>query len=236
MYSSYEAYIRALLPSKKDLKSVTKISGPFTLLPSNGIYFKRYPYKVKLKDWAPEETDYYKRRREYVLRRIMFEDFLEQEAEAGHRIVMGRTNTLIYLRSYKDLKVFVAYFHQDILSVYGPINQEHINMLLSPEIHCAVRGPYYKKYDCKVYVCYKWNKNWATSMYSLSSKTDRISKVNEALDFFDANIPSDDIRRMCSYYRTDEFYTSYKHIKQLAPFINLQFPDIRMIITKCLFK
>ena len=234
MYSSYESYLHNKWPPKSEIKPLDFEAGISLQLPSDNIYYNLYPYKVKMAPWkSPWKGDYFKEQREKILRRLMFEEFCSNECKAGHRIIMRSDNTLLYFRKYEDFCLFTNFFEEEIHSVYGPINDHHVDLLTQVDTHCAIRKPYFKKYDCKVFVCYKWN---SMNLSVVGTRSERLAKIKNAMDFIEENIDPEHYRRANSYYRTEDFYTTYSELSNISPFITLQYPELRMIITRCLFK
>jgi hypothetical protein len=111
--------------------------------------------------------------------------------------------------------------------VYGPLDNDHVKVLLDTDYQCVIRKPYYGKYDIKVYVTTKLK---GLGQGSLRSTSDRIAERQAVKEYLSENLPPD------KHMWRGDLYTTEEDLRALQPFIILQHPDARLIVTKCVLK
>ena len=232
-YTSYSDYVKSKLPNKSDVKLLDSKTGNCLHLPSAGVYYNLYPYKVVLSRPLHNTTDYYEQRRETILRRLDYDSFISDLCTSGNRIVIStkKSKDTVYFRKYTDLCMFTNFYNQYVSEIYGPISHEHVDMLMDIDTHVAVRKPYWNQYDCKVWVGYDFTSYLTRKLRS----GERQTMVAEACVFMQDNLNT----YKNIYGRSNifsEFYGMIEEIDQITPFLKLQYPEVRLILTKCLLK
>lgn len=200
---------------------------------SEQIYYYEYPYKVTLKNHIDPNDSRLEKRRDKVMRRLMLEEFTENELVYTCRFYVSESYQRVYLRHYNDVKTFIQFFHTEIEQIHGPKSQEHVDLLYQEDLFCAVRKPYYGKFDIKVYVTTKIEKlDFGNSFVNIptSNIKQRRETTQEIKQFLSDNISDED-----KHWQT-ELYTKMDVLTDLTPFIKLQYPTARLIITKCIPK
>ena len=201
----------------------------FSPTSSEHIYYYTYPYKVTLKNHIDPNDSRLEKRRDKVMRRLMLEEFTENELVYSCRFYVSESYQRVYLRHYTDVKTFIQFFHTEILQIHGPKSLAHVDLLVSNDVFCAVRKPYYGKYDIKVYVTTGSISENSFTLHG-ASLTERREMLRGVKEFLVDNIPEPD-----QYWQGD-LYTKMDILVDLLPFIKLQYPAARLIITKCIPK
>lgn len=237
MFSSYLDYKRALWPSKSNLLPLGKECKEFDTYHSAQVYYYQYPYKIKIAPFTDHCEKIYEIKREVTLRRLQYEDFAEQFFVDKIRFKMGLySDAYIYIKNHKDLVTFLNWFEQDVHSVYGPLSSEVAEYMADMDHRVTLRKPYYNKFDCKVYlISSKFNLN----LRLFGKNVEHYAELQDIVNFIKSNTTEQDvkwIRPHNSRAVTREFYMDYEKLCTLIPFIKLQNPDIRLVITRCINK
>jgi len=203
----------------------------FHTTPSEQIYYYNYPYKVSLKNHIDVSQNSFDIRRDIVMRKLMLEEFQENELTGKIRSYVSVNNQRVYLRNHKDLCTFISFFHTEIEGITGPISKEHSDLLLGSDYYCAVRAPYYGKFDVKIFVS-TLPKDWKTrvSFGSAFNAAERRSIIQDANNYLRENIPEE------KQYWNNDLYTTNQELQYILPFFKLRCPEARLIVTKCLLK
>jgi hypothetical protein len=216
------------MPMAEDVEPLGPECAAYPSSPSGQIYYYSYPYRVDLITTTLNSNDtVYDRRRDVLMRKLMLEEFCDRELSRGLRSYISDASYRVYLQSYSDLQIFLAFFHSSVEHVYGPLDDNHVKVLLDADYQCVVRKPYYGKYDIKVYVTTKLK---GLGQGALRSMGDRMSERQAIKEYLTENLPPD------KHMWRGDLYTTEEDLRALQPFIMLQFPDARLIVTKCVLK
>ena len=196
---------------------------------SEHIYYYEYPYKITLRNHIDPNDSKLERRRDKVMRRLMLEEFIDRELVYSCRFYISESYQRVYLRHYVDVKTFIQFFHTEIEQIHGPKNQAHVDLLTSDDLFCSVREPFYGKFDIKVYITAALVKSGLFFNHN-QSLSERRQMQTDVKEFLAENLPQSD-----QHWRGD-LYTKMDLLVDLLPFIKLQYPDARLIITKCIPK
>ena len=211
---------RPKLIDNADFKSIA-------IFPSEKMYYGRYAYKL---DFNSEGID---TRRNLLSFRRQIEDFEFDCLENFCRPYIARNGIRLYFFNYSDLLTTYHVFKSQITKVSGPINSEHLDLLLSKDYHVQVRSQnWFKKYDCKVYLTAKMfsNGNFYRSLISLDREKYK-DLIQGQQDFFETNLTN--IKKKYSWdNQWNEFYCDYAEFVETLPFLRLQHPDARLIVYK----
>lgn len=227
MYS-FVNWRKALLPKLGDVIPLGKECDAFQVEPSEQIYYYRYPYKVTLKNHIDQTQSIYDIRRDIVMRKLMLEEFKDRELSSGLRAYISATHQRVYLRSHADLKIMIHFFYPEIDQVTGPVTVDHAKLLVSEDYYCAIRKPYYGKFDVKIYVTAK--SGLSDSYMTAWNIKGRKETIMGAKEFLKESIPPQNQKW------AQDLYTTSKDLYNVLPFLKLQWPDARLIVTKCIQK
>ena len=217
---------RRKLPNASDVDALGTECDYYPTSASTQIYYYSYPYRVDLEseDWSNCFTKF-DERRSVALRKLMLEEFCEKELERNLRSYLSKNTYRVYLQTYNDLLTFLGFFNDQVMHVHGPVSAEHVHAMTDPDYHCVIREPYYKQYDIKIFVSTNY------SRYGLHSNlgTDKRQQLRkDVLNYLLENLPPD------KQLLRDDLYTTSEDYALVQPFISLQYPDARLVITKCI--
>lgn len=217
---------RRKLPNASDVDALGPECDYYPTSASTQIYYYSYPYRVDLEseDWSNCFTKF-DERRSVALRKLMLEEFCEKELERNLRSYLSKNTYRVYLQTYNDLLTFLGFFNDQVMHVHGPVSAEHVHAMTDPDYNCVVREPYYKQYDIKIFVSTNY------SRYGLHSNlgTDKRQQLRkDVLNYLLENLPPD------KQLLRDDLYTTSEDYALVQPFISLQYPDARLVITKCI--
>lgn len=217
---------RRKLPNASDVDALGPECDYYPTSASTQIYYYSYPYRVDLEseDWSNCFTKF-DERRSVALRKLMLEEFCEKELERNLRSYLSKNTYRVYLQTYNDLLTFLGFFNDQVMHVHGPVSAEHVHAMTDPDYNCVIREPYYKQYDIKIFVTTNY------SRYGLHSNlgTDKRQQLRkDVLNYLLENLPPD------KQLLRDDLYTTSEDYALVQPFISLQYPDARLVITKCI--
>ena len=221
------------MPAQVEVSPLGPECDNFSPASSEQIYYYEFPYKVTLKNHIDPNDSRLERRRDKVMRRLMLEEFTENELVYTCRFYVSDHHQRVYLRHYNDVKTFIQFFHTEIEQIHGPRNQAHVDLLYQDDIFCTARNPYYGKFDIKVFVTTQIERvEFGHSLVNIPTTNikQRRETVSEIKQFLSDNIPDED-----KHWQID-LYTKMDILLDLMPFIKLQYPTARLIITKCIPK
>jgi hypothetical protein len=230
MYS-FVNWRKEKLPEPGEVIPLGEECSQFQVTPSEQIYYYTYPYKVTLKNHIDCTQSHYDIRRDVVMRKLMLEEFHDNELKSGMRSHISMNAQRVYLRGHNDLKTMLHFFYTEIENISGPISSDHAEILLSDDYFCTFRKPFYDKFDIRLHITIQSNR-LDTFMYSgRISAEDRREIINGSIEFFKQSIPAHKQR-----WIYDNLYTTSEELHSVLPFLKLQWPDARLIITKCVSK
>ena len=230
-----EEWQRWKLPDRADVIPVSSILHPH-IIPSETIYYHTYPYSIKLSGVVDADVDRYEKRRQIALFKVELEQFNEDWMSYPIRSYVSVNTQRIYFRTYGDLQRALTIYHDAVQCVYGPIDNDHIDILLSRDYHCDVRKPYYGQYNTKVMILNRVDISQVSSYQASKQQHKEILKdLKEfVLESFDDD--QDKVRWFARYYNSVDFYIDYDDLLSVLPFIKLQYPTVRLVITRCISK
>lgn len=210
-----------------DFKPLGKMYKGYSVVPSESVYYKRYPFKLVLESNLDNVDDF----RDSVFM-YGFNSLSER-----FRMYTNRNNKQLYLflKTQKDLDTTLNAYSDLILEVHGPINKKHRENLLETGKFLSVRDKYYfGKYDCKVTIYRPW-RHWG-SMYSAplmhSKKT---NWYNELREFVVDQLGDKLYQHMSSSYALT-FFVNKKDFNNVYPFVKMMYNDVDIYITECMIK
>ena len=224
------------LPDRADVIPVADNLHPH-IIPSETIYYHTYPYSIKLSGVVDADAERYEKRRQIALFKVELEQFNEDWMSYPIRSYVSVNSQRIYMRTYVDLQRALTIYHDAVQCVYGPISDDHADILLTKDYACEARDPYYGQYDTKVLVLPQLES--VISSFNLAAKQKRKQMMNDVKDFVLESFDEDDdstVRWFDTYYNSVDFYINYDNLMSILPFMKLQFPEVRLIITRCISK
>jgi hypothetical protein len=124
---------QAPIISPSEVKVLKKKAIGFDLLPSNSIYFRRYPYKVVFN----LKLDLTKKYREQLLNfKLDLTNFIEDVLKHPTRQLISSELPSLFIKDYKDLLLTISMYKDVVHQVCGPISTEHLNLLFSSNYKC----------------------------------------------------------------------------------------------------
>ena len=219
---------RRRFPNASDVDALGPECDYYPTSASTQIYYYSYPYRVDLEseDWGDCFTKF-DERRSVALRKLMLEEFCEQELDRNLRSYISKNTYRVYLQTYQDLLVFLGFFNDQVKHVHGPVSADHIQAMTDPDYSCVIRGPYYKKFDIKIFVSTNYSRY---GLYSSLGTMERQQIRTDVLNYLRENLPPD------KQLLRDDLYTTSEDYAVVQPFITLQYPDARLVITKCILE
>lgn len=177
-------------------------SSGFKTLPISGVKYNKYAYKVIFNSSLLDHKEV-----EYICTGAFQDEF-----------VCFRDS--LYIADYEDYVLALMFFEKHIESVSGPLNQNHVEILLS-KYECVVRpNNWYKLYDCKmeIYITIAGRPNFKAAADEIISYIEPPYKVVKN-NFWSLSI-----------------YNMFEHARLAEAMCKLSFPPdhLRMYITRCL--
>jgi len=177
------------------------------ILPSTTVYFDEYIYKVEVPGG-----------------KIYNDIFLHTEIDEQTRYKYARStfstkSRYIYFRYFSELKDFVDEFFFDVNKVWGPIDEDHWNML-SGKLHDKLSVPevreryYWNKYDTKIEFGF-WRDKYTDKANSIKGIVELVDKNCSNRKW--ANLPQADKH----FYSVFLYYTSEDEM--LLPLLKLNY-------------
>lgn len=231
MFTSYNERVK---PQREDVVPVSD-NLHHNIVPSDSIYYYRFPYVVLFKNRTHDIDNIYDKRRELALFKIELDQIQDEELSSITRTYASIKDQRMYVRSYADLKIICTLYYNGIEKIIGPIDEHHVDLLMNNDYRVEVRKPFYNKYDCKVYVMEdyshsRWNR---PAGWTAGWKEQRMETMQSVKDFLIANYPGE-VRFLQTDWPSTDFYIQYDNLLNVMPFLKIQHPDLRFIITKCI--
>lgn len=223
--------------SQSNIKILSKKAITKKLLPSNSIYFKRYPYKVVFDLQFDADKTY----REQLLNfKFDLTNFTEEALKFPTRSLMCTQTPSLFIHDYKDLLKTLSIYGSQISEVHGPISKEHVELLVSRNYKCQSKEKlWYGIYDCKVetWLPYRFSKNVQT-VYINKFTTSIIRDDDEVaplITYIKDNINSHAPKHWTGKF-TSTIYCKFDEFIEILPFVKLSYPNHRLVITKAILK
>jgi len=221
--------------SQSNIKILSKKAISKTVLPSNNIYFNRYPYKVVFDLQFDADRTY----REQLLDfKFDLTNFTEEALKYPTRSLMSTQTPSLFIHDYKDLLVTLAYYKDQISEVHGPSSKEHLELLLSNTYRCQAKERlWYGIYDCKVetWLPFRLRTNQHINIGSFNSiltppevDEEVVSIINYIKDNVNTHVPKQTGR----YIST--LYCKFEEFLNILPFVKMSYPKHKMLITKAI--
>lgn len=203
---------------KHEQQPLGKTVGQFTVIPSNKFYYDNYAYKV-----AVEGNVIFQNIQEYQNLVTWLRSVTYDYREKG---TLGAIN--FYLREKSVVEEMSAKFGHLIVSITGPVDQEHLDMLLEGHKQYEYRKTYwYSKYDIRIET---------TSYYGRGLHADVPGFNKKLYSFVKSNF--ENYKWYVPEYQTKTYF-NYLYINEeewnaVHPFFKLSFPGAIRSITKCM--
>ncbi len=247
---------------QKQCKYLGKESKSFNPMPSDRIYFGRYPYKVTL-SLTDDLTEYVTSMMTGYKPPVNFVEKLEEDPAtfddrmAWHLMRMKENQAWRYLNKQKEEiqsleqppfqgERFYVDVYKHRLMCYLPSKSYLINVLdVYKDRVTQVRGPWNKKHrdmlidfntDIAVRKKPYWNKYnikiTARPSYKMPWNK-RQDEVMELRNFFKANLDPDNSRMHRQRYGEVTMWSTDDELESIEPFLQLAHPGTRIHITRC---
>lgn len=226
--------------SQSEVKILKKKAVGITPLPSNSIYFNRYPYKVVF-DLKLDATKSY--REQIFSFKLDLTSFTEDVLKKPSRQLISTENPSLFLNDYKDLLLTLSVYKDSIQNVHGPVSTEHLDLLFSGNYKCQAKDRlWYGMYDCKI-------ETWLPVRYRRSFSLTNlgfpgIAGAKQQDDEDDIEIRSlieyikDNINAHTPKHGTGRFtttiYCRFEEFVDILPFLKLSYPKHMLVITKAI--
>lgn len=219
--------------SQSEVKILKKKAVGITPLPSNSIYFNRYPYKVVF-DLKLDATKSY--REQIFSFKLDLTSFTEDVLKYSTRQLISSENPSLFIKDYKDLLLTLSVYKDSIQSVHGPTSTDHLELLFSSNYKCQAKERlWYGIYDCKI-------ETWLPVRYRRSfGLMGTIRPVNDEDDieiFSMIEYIKDNINAHSPNYGTGRFtttiYCRFDEFVGILPFLKLSYPKHMLVITKAI--
>tara|TARA_B100000900_G_scaffold408573_1_gene423031 strand:- start:2728 stop:3396 length:669 start_codon:yes stop_codon:yes gene_type:complete len=187
----------------------------FTVTPSNKEYYSEYMYKIEVYGNSIKyDIDLHNE----------IDKWLNDSWYFGVRSQWTNKNRLLFFKNIDQLNNFLKLFPQSVRALYGPVDREHVENLLLPDI--KIKKIYkekfwYNKYDIKLET---------TVRFSDNSQLETAELKKRSKDFYDF---VNDTVSDCQWYsnhmagwRNNYVYMTEKEFKVLQPWIKLAYDEI----------
>lgn len=195
------------------------------LIPSDKVYYSKYPYKVKLVD----NIVFYDSQRWSEILDWFYPD------HSQHASIRSAFSRIVYLDSKKLLDEFLHFFADQVISISGPVSRAHIKMLQT-KVNQTTR---YQEYEIRQQ---KWFREYDTKVHffipftyssgGFQNYSKRLEEVHKALDT--AINVLEKYKVYGSVRRTRFIYMQENELEDLELFIKLKHPSVTLLKTSCL--
>jgi hypothetical protein len=217
--------------SQSSVRLLSKKAFIHSILPSNTIYFRRYPYKVVFNLEFDPDLKWLDQIRNFELDLKVFADDMLTGPIRKHMI--SQTPSL-FLSNYKDLKTTLAVYGSLISHLAGPVSREHLDLLYSPNFMCEAKQKlWYNMYDCKI-------ETWIPLQYQrhgghrYSQEDDQL--LNGLVTYLTENINIHSPRNLYSARYCTTLYCDFDELVNILPFVKMAYPENKLFITKAMVK
>lgn len=231
--------IKKLAPiiSQSEVKVLKKKAIGFDLLPSNSIFFRRYPYKVVFNLKFDPSKNY---RDQLLGFKLDLTNFTEDVLKGPTRQLISTEMPSLFIKDYKDLLLTLSMYKDFVHQVCGPISSEHLELLFSGNYKCQGKDRlWYNMYDCKIEtwlpVRYRSTPNFGIGiMASYSANNDEDSEEIRSLITFIRNNINVHIPKHWTGRYTTTIYCRFEEFVEILPFLRLSYPKHTLLITKAI--
>lgn len=221
--------------SQLEVKILKKKAIGTDLLPSNSIYFGRYPYKVVFNLEFDDKKPY----RDQILNfKFDLTNFTEDVLKHPTRQLISAERPSLFIKDHKDLMLTLAVYKDSISQVYGPISKEHLELLFSSNYKCQGKDYlWYGIYDCKIetWLPMKYRKSVSVSISGGVREEDEedIVEIRSFIGFIKDNINTHIPKHWTGRFTTT-IYCKFDEFVNILPFIKLSYPKHTMLITRAI--
>ena len=219
--------------SQSEVKVLKKKAVGFDLLPSNSIYFGRYPYKIVFN----LKFDPNKKYGEQILNfKFDLTNFTEEVLKHPTRQLISTEKPSLFIQDYKDLILTLAVYKDSIHQVCGPISKEHLELLFSNNYRCQGKDRlWYGIYDCKIetWLPFKYRRSFpAMGTFRHHSEEDA-EEINSLIVFIKENLNAHIPKHWTARFTTT-IYCKFDEFVNILPFLKLSYPKHTMMITRAI--
>ncbi len=218
--------------SQSEVKILKKRALGFEPMPSNSIYFGRYPYKIVFNLSFDPSKQY----GEQILNfKFDLTNFTEEVLNQPTRQLISTEKPSLFIKDYKDLMLTLAVYKDSIHQVHGPVSKEHMELLFSSNYRCQGKDRlWYGIYDCKIetWLPLKYRKNitYGNLKHHDDEDAEEIRSLIEFIkDNLNAHIPKHWTARF-----TTTIYCKFDEFVNILPFLKLSYPKHTMLITRAI--
>ncbi len=222
--------------SQSEVKILKKKAVGIDLLPSNSIYFGRYPYKVVFN----LDFDANKNYREQILNfKFELTDFTEDVLTHPTRQLISTERPSLFIKDYKDLLLTLAAYKNTLHQVHGPISKEHLELLFSSNYKCQGKDRlWYGIYDCKIetWLPIKYRKSFAIGSFNRINSHENeedAAEIRSFIEFIKENINTHIPKHWTGRFTTT-IYCKFDEFINILPFLRLSYPKHTMLITRAI--
>lgn len=215
--------------SQSSIKLLTKKAIPFRLVPSNSVYFRRYPYKVVFDIHAQDDKP-------WLLQLMTFKSdltvFAEDILKSPTRQYMACQNPSMFIQDYTDLKTTLVVYKDYITEVHGPTTKDHLDLLYSSNFKCQGKDKlWYNLYDCKIELWLPFKYRPYSFKHHSTPDEDDNTETRDLLNFMKENLNIHIPRSWAGKYSTT-VYCKFDEFLGIYPFVKMSYPNHRIDITK----
>lgn len=221
---------QAPIISQSEVKILKKKAVGITPLPSNSIFFRRYPYKIVFNLKFDPNKNY----REQLLNfKLDLTNFTEDVLNGPSRQLISTEMPSLFIRDYKDLLLTLSMYKDYVHQVCGPISSEHLELLYSNNYKCQSKDRlWYNMYDCKIesWLPYRYRPAGSgVATYANDSAEEMKYLITYIKDNINAHVPKHWTGRF-----TTTIYCRFSEFIEILPFLKLSYPKHTLIITKAI--
>ncbi len=222
--------------SQSEVKILKKKAVGVIPLPSNSIYFNRYPYKVVFNLNFDPSKNY---REQLLSFKLDLTNFTEDVLKGPSRQLISTEMPSLFIRDYKDLLLTLSMYKDFVHQVCGPISSEHLELLYSSNYKCQSKDRlWYSMYDCKIETWlpmrYRPIANYGVATYVKPVENDELAEeMNSLINYIRDNINAHIPKHWTGRYTTT-IYCGFEEFIEILPFLKLSYPKHTLIITKAI--
>lgn len=216
--------------SQSSIKLLTKRALPYKLVPSNSVYFRRYPYKVVFEIPVDPNVSWSKQLKTF---KLDLTGFTEDMLNFPTRQYMASQQPSLFIQDYDDLTLTLAVYNNYVAEVRGPTSKDHLDLLFSSNFKCEGKNKlWYNMYDCKIEIWLPFKfRSYNYVKPDPADTNDGHELVSYIQDNIDIHVP----RSWASRYSTT-IYCKFDEFLAIYPFVKMSYPNHRIDITKAVVK
>lgn len=195
---------------------------------SDSIYYDEYPYRISFTEKISGDTSIPLSVRKSEGKKqlqLMINEFL-YNSQFKDKVRYNGLN--VYFVNYEMMKEVLFFYGARVSDVAGPLDDEHAELLTNPEVKLRVaKTNFFGTYDCKLEFLANLR-----SWYSYRGKSE--ISVSDSVQFMRDNLEQSRIKNHWRF--SADIYANYDEASTLLAFVRLQFPELRIRITRCLIR